>query len=77
MSVDEKKKKDKEKDEDNQLDFVCSYVIKSMRLKVDKWHKMMGCDDLKVNKILLHFKTSYVTNENLKSLFFSQLSRIG
>ena len=42
------KNKDKDKEEDPRLEFISSYVMKSLRIKMDKWHKMMGAEDSKV-----------------------------
>lgn len=34
---------------DHVFDFVCKYVLKSTRLKYDKWSKMMSSDEYRVS----------------------------
>lgn len=46
MSAD-KKKKGKEAEDDIRLDFLCSYVTKSLRVKIEKWHKLVTTEDTK------------------------------
>lgn len=40
--------KKKEKEEDPRLDYVRTYILKSHRLKLERWQKMMGNEDYKV-----------------------------
>lgn len=49
--ADDKKKKDQQvaDDEDPRLDFLLNYMIKSYRLKQDKWNKMIAIPENKVN----------------------------
>lgn len=49
------KKKDKG-EEDPRLEFITSYLLKSLRLKSDKWQKLMGTEDNKVS-IFYFYKT--------------------
>jgi len=42
------KKVNKKDEEDLRTDFLCSFVTKSMRLKSDKWQKLMSTEDLRV-----------------------------
>lgn len=42
------KKKDKG-EEDPRLEFIISYLLKSLRLKSDKWQKLMGTEDNRVS----------------------------
>lgn len=37
---------------DHVFDFVCKYVLKSTRLKYDKWSKMMATEEYRVSEIL-------------------------
>ena len=63
------KNKDKDKEEDPRLEFISSYVMKSLRIKMDKWHKMMGAEDSKVYWAVLIFEWyliyNYQSNQNL------------
>ena len=46
--------KGKEKEEDPRLDFVRNYVLKSHRLKLDRWQKMMGNDEYRVRRLFCY-----------------------
>lgn len=48
------KKKDKG-EEDPRLEFIISYLLKSLRLKSDKWQKLMGTEDNRVS--IFFYKT--------------------
>lgn len=37
-------------EEDPRLDFICEYLVKTMRLKSDKWPKMMGNEEYRVSE---------------------------
>lgn len=41
--------KGKEKEEDPRLDYIRNYVLKSHRLKLERWQKMMGNDEYRVS----------------------------
>lgn len=51
--ADDKKKKDQQAtdDEDPRLDFLLNYMIKSYRLKQDKWNKMIAIPENKVGRL--------------------------
>lgn len=36
-------------DEDPRLEFFLNYLVKSIKLKQDKWNKMMATDEYRVN----------------------------
>lgn len=41
---------------DSRADFMSSYVMKSMRIKADKWQKLIATDEYRVSTICsLHF----------------------
>jgi hypothetical protein len=42
-------KKDDGDEEDGRIEFLCSFTIKSLRLKAEKWQKMMSNADFKVH----------------------------
>ena len=42
-------------DEDPRLDFISEYLIKTMRLKSDKWPKMVGNEENRVSFFLSFF----------------------
>lgn len=44
------KKDRKGDDEDERLEFLLNYLTKSMRLKQDKWNKMIGTEEYKVSE---------------------------
>lgn len=47
---DKTKKKDKtEDDEDERLEFILNYLTKSMRMKQEKWNKMITIEEYKVS----------------------------
>lgn len=49
MSEDKPKKDElDERVEDNRLEYVSGQVIRTMRLKSDKWNKLMATEELKV-----------------------------
>lgn len=57
----EEKKKEKEEGEDERLEYILNYLIKSMRMKMDKWAKMISTEEYKVrtfrySKIILPLK---------------------
>lgn len=43
------KKEEERKEEDPRFEFILQYMIRSSKLKMDKWTKMMNTEDLKVN----------------------------
>lgn len=44
------KKKDKaEDDDDERLEFILNYLTKSMRMKQEKWNKMIAIEEYKVS----------------------------
>lgn len=52
MADDDEKAKKKEKgedDEDERLEFVLNYLTKSMRMKQEKWNKMIAIEEYKVS----------------------------
>lgn len=57
------------KKEDPRVDIISNYVLKTMRLKAEKWQKLMSTEELKVKYILITFaKRAYS-----KPTFFSLL----
>lgn len=44
-----KDKKQVSEDEDERLDFLLNYLTKSMRMKQEKWNKMIVIEDFKVH----------------------------
>lgn len=46
---DDKKKKEEPEEVDMRLEFILNYLIKAMRLKQEKWNKMILIDDNKVS----------------------------
>lgn len=45
---DDKKKKEEQEEVDMRLEFMLNYLIKAMRLKQEKWNKMLLVEDNKV-----------------------------
>lgn len=45
----EKKKQQESPDEDLRLEFILNYLTKTMRLKQEKWTKMIAIDEFKVS----------------------------
>lgn len=52
------KKDEEKKEEDDRLEFVLQYLIRSSKLKQDKWAKMTANEDLKVSRCRHHFEQS-------------------
>lgn len=67
----------KDIDEDPRYEFICEYITKTMRLKSDKWPKLVGNEEYKVSKtriklmvlIIIKFKL-YVCNLQSCAIFF-------
>lgn len=53
---DEKKEKkgDEEDDVDARLEYLMNYLMKSMKIKPDRWVKMMALEENKVRRSLRH-----------------------
>lgn len=54
MAEDDEKAKKKDKtddDEDDRLEFILNYLTKSMRMKQEKWNKMIAVEEFKVSFI--------------------------
>lgn len=53
-------KKNADDDEDPRLVYISSYLLRSMKLKNDKWNKLMNTDEYVVSSfILIMFTYSY------------------
>jgi hypothetical protein len=56
--ADDKKKEADDEEDDGRIAFLCSFTIKSLRLKIEKWQKMMSNDEYKVRENIKHFNKS-------------------
>lgn len=68
MGDDDKKKEEKKKEEgeDERLEYILNYLVKSMRMKMDKWTKMISTDEYKVSSVFVHF---FLGNSSISSFF--------
>lgn len=70
--AEEEKKKEKV---DERLEFLWNYIMKTMRLKQEKWNKMLATTEYKVNYKELFFKFDFSSKGKRKFLIMRIINK--